>query len=453
MLRLFEKNFLRNACYVPFCFALWYALNVAYNITNKWALENVHEYVSENTSHSSALPFTIACLQFGIGSLYACAMWMLGIRRPVPHAEEISRAATTCKNYAKKFCWKTARLSKLDCLLSPRHYTSVASPTNNSPQHNNNEKHSPTNNDTSENYPPISKSFHIAIHHTLGQICTVISLSANSIGFAHVIKAMEPLFSALVSRIVLHQKMDIRVYLSLLPVVGGVVMACAGSNEFSWISFWAGMSSNAFFAMRAVASKLLMEGSNKQQRTLKSKTSVLMDNEEEFADEELDNGYEKEHSSSASTKLSAANLFAVVTCISFMLSIPLVLIVEGEILWDLIHIAAKENAEKEEHSDGNGQTLTYIITSGLFHYLNNEVMYLVLSNVHPITLAVGNTMKRVFIIVAGVLVFRTPVSLQTAVGSSIGIGGVFLYSMMKQHYGAGTSTQQIMLSDKPQLTP
>ena len=55
--------------------------------------------------------------------------------------------------------------------------------------------------------------------------------------------------------------------------------------------------------------------------------------------------------------------------------------------------------------------------------------------------------------IAVVLVFRTPVSLQTAVGSAIGIGGVFLYSMMKQHYGAGTSTQQIMLSDKPQLTP
>jgi len=81
----------------------------------------------------------------------------------------------------------------------------------------------------------------------------------------------------------------------------------------------------------------------------------------------------------------------------------------------------------------------WIVKSGLFHYLNNKVMYLVLSNVHPITLAVGNTMKRVFIIVAGLVVFSTPVTLQTAVGSVIGIGGVLVYSMMKQWYGSAGS--------------
>ena len=43
-------------------------------------------------------------------------------------------------------------------------------------------------------------------------------------------------------------------------------------------------------------------------------------------------------------------------------------------------------------------------------------------------------MKRVFIILASVIVFRNPVSLQTAVGSAIGIGGVLLYSLTKQYY-------------------
>ena len=61
-------------------------------------------------------------------------------------------------------------------------------------------------------------------------------------------------------------------------------------------------------------------------------------------------------------------------------------------------------------------------------------MYLALSNVHPVTLAVGNTMKRVFIVVASVIVFRNPISVQAAIGSAIGIGGVLLYSLTKQHY-------------------
>ena len=114
---------------------------------------------------------------------------------------------------------------------------------------------------------------------------------------------------------------------------------------------------------------------------------------------------------------------------------------EGRILEEIAYISADTGAEND--SGRHRKILLNIISSGLFHYLNNEVMYLVLSNVHPITLAVGNTMKRVFIIVASVLVFSTPITVQTAVGSTIGIGGVFVYSMMKQWYGsAGGSDGQ-----------
>jgi len=66
--------------------------------------------------------------------------------------------------------------------------------------------------------------------------------------------------------------------------------------------------------------------------------------------------------------------------------------------------------------------------------LNNEVMYLALGKVHPVTLAVGNTMKRVFILVASVMVFRNPISVQAGIGSGVGIAGVLLYSLTKQYY-------------------
>ena len=61
-------------------------------------------------------------------------------------------------------------------------------------------------------------------------------------------------------------------------------------------------------------------------------------------------------------------------------------------------------------------------------------MYLALSNVHPITLAVGNTLKRVVVIVASLIVFRNPITPVAALGSAIGIGGVLLYSLTKAHY-------------------
>jgi len=54
--------------------------------------------------------------------------------------------------------------------------------------------------------------------------------------------------------------------------------------------------------------------------------------------------------------------------------------------------------------------------------------------VDAVTLAVGNTMKRVFIIVASVIVFGNQVSTASKVGSTIGIGGVLLYSLTKMKY-------------------
>ena len=68
-----------------------------------------------------------------------------------------------------------------------------------------------------------------------------------------------------------------------------------------------------------------------------------------------------------------------------------------------------------------------------------------LGRVHPVTLAVGNTMKRVFILVASVMVFHNPISVQTCIGSGVGIAGVLLYSLTKQYYEA-LETAEVLAS-------
>ncbi|KAL9183554.1 hypothetical protein ACHAXT_004410 [Thalassiosira profunda] len=413
---------LRGTCYVPLCFSLWYALNVAYNITNKWALEEVRVVVEQRIhSHhaSSALPFTIGCLQFGIGAVYACTLWMLGWRRPAPHADELAKAASYIRKKSHRL---PARLFGQSS--SQHHYEQTGTAPHTGKEHT-------TQTHASHS---IRQTFNIAIHHTFGQLCTVMSLSSGSVSFAHVVKAMEPFFSALASRLALGQTMDLRVYLSLIPVVGGVIMACAGSPEFSWVSFWSGMGSNAFFAMRAVTSKIAMEGSPNQHDA--SKQSAHDNNE--MNDEESDFVEDSEKDHGHAPVMSPTNLFGAVTCVSFVLSIPLALFFEGSVWIELLGWNSSSKADIDRatiQSQSDGTILKHIVLSGLFHYLNNEVMYLALSQVHPITLAVGNTAKRVVIIVAGVIVFQTPVTAQTAIGSAIGIGGVLVYSMMKQWYG------------------
>merc|ERR1711968_138702 len=73
--------------------------------------------------------------------------------------------------------------------------------------------------------------------------------------------------------------------------------------------------------------------------------------------------------------------------------------------------------------------------SGAYYYLYNEVAFLALGRVNPVTHAVGNTIKRVVIIIASVIAFNTPISRLGVIGSSIAITGTLLYSLAKNKYG------------------
>ena len=229
----------------------------------------------------------------------------------------------------------------------------------------------------------------IGFFHSWGQLMSMISLGAGPVSFTHIVKALEPFFSALVSALLLGKWMKPQVYASLIPVVGGVGYACMKEKFFSWLAFWTAMASNLFFALRAVCSKTAM-------------VNPVGEN------------------------ITSANLFGLVTWMAFFISVPMFLIAEGGSFVGLWNTAAAQS--------GKWTVARQIVVSGLFHYLNNEVMYLALSNVHPVTLAVGNTMKRVFIMVASVLVFHNPISLQAGLGSAVGIAGVLLYSLTKQYY-------------------
>eukprot|EP00977_Amphora_coffeiformis_P013775 scaffold3677_cov206-Amphora_coffeaeformis.AAC.4 len=239
----------------------------------------------------------------------------------------------------------------------------------------------------------------VGLWHALGQLCTMMSLGAGPVSFTHIVKALEPFFSAMVSALLLGQWMPVPVYLTLLPVVGGVGYACLKERSFSWLAFGMAMLSNLSFALRAVLSKVAMTSSSSSS---------------------------SKGGQQVATNLTPPNVFGLVTITAFFISLPLAAVGEGPGL-----VASLKGALEQQSWPILARS---VALSGLFHYLNNEVMYLALGSVHPITLAVGNTMKRVFIMVASVLVFKNVITSQAAVGSGIGIGGVLLYSLTKQYY-------------------
>jgi solute carrier family 35, member E1 len=73
--------------------------------------------------------------------------------------------------------------------------------------------------------------------------------------------------------------------------------------------------------------------------------------------------------------------------------------------------------------------------TGLFFHAYQQVSYMILQRVSPITHSLGNCVKRVVVIAASVMVFQNPVTQQNALGTAIALGGVFLYSAAKRSAG------------------
>ena len=230
----------------------------------------------------------------------------------------------------------------------------------------------------------------VAAAHGAGQAATVVSLGAGAVSSTHVVKALEPLFSAAVNAVVRGEVLPAPVYASLLPVVGGVGVAVATDLQFSPLSFSAAMTSNLCFAFRAVLSKAALAAPG----PLRS--------------------------------LSAPALFGVVTLGATIGVAPVAALLEG----------GKAAAAIEAAAAPASKLAAAVALSGLFHYLNNEVMYMVLARVHPVTLAVGNTLKRTVIILAALVVFQEAMKPVAAAGTAVAIAGVLLYSILKQKLAA-----------------
>lgn len=234
----------------------------------------------------------------------------------------------------------------------------------------------------------------ISIAHIVGHVGTVVSLGAVAVSFTHVVKSMEPFVNVVGSAIFLKSIFPIPVYLSLVPVVAGVITASVSEVSFTWLGFLSAMSSNFAFTARNIFSKLSM---NKPK----------------------------------GENMGVANFFGVLSIMSTIILAPIALIIDhpGKV------IAAWKKATVGVTAVVSAPKLIFtLFISGLFFYLYQEVAFKALDSVHPITHAVANTVKRVVIIVTSIIVFNNPITKANALGSSIALLGVLLYSITKNYF-------------------
>ncbi|XP_042062773.1 glucose-6-phosphate/phosphate translocator 1, chloroplastic-like [Salvia splendens] len=226
--------------------------------------------------------------------------------------------------------------------------------------------------------------FPVAVAHTIGHVAATVSMSKVAVSFTHIIKSGEPAFSVLVSRFILGETFPPAVYLSLIPIIGGCGLSALTELNFNMIGFMGAMISNLAFVFRNIFSKKGMKGKS----------------------------------------VSGMNYYACLSMLSLVILTPFAIAVEGPQMW-----AA---GFQQAFSDIGPQIVWWMAAQSVFYHLYNQVSYMSLDEISPLTFSIGNTMKRISVIVSSIIIFQTPVQPVNALGAAIAVLGTFLYSQAKK---------------------
>lgn len=180
----------------------------------------------------------------------------------------------------------------------------------------------------------------IALCHTGVHVGAVIALGAGAVSFAHIVKASEPVVTCGLNALLLKEVLPLPVYLTLLPIIGGVAIASMKELSFTFLALASAMLSNVSSAARGVLSKKTMSGKQ------------------------------------IGENLDAQNLYAVLTAISTIILIPTCLAMEGTAFFT----GFKNLVATGDFT--NKSLATLLALGGATYYAYNEVAFLALGKVN-----------------------------------------------------------------------
>ncbi|GAX10120.1 hypothetical protein FisN_3Lh310 [Fistulifera solaris] len=230
----------------------------------------------------------------------------------------------------------------------------------------------------------IKKMLPVSLCFMGAHAASVFAMGMGAVSFAQIVKAAEPAFAAVLSQFVYGKKVSKAKWLCLPIVIGGVILASVKELDFAWSALISACIANMFAAVRGNENKKLMETPG-----LKDRIG------------------------------SIGNQFALTSILGFLLSIPLIIIKEGNRFGEFVQIAKTTPAVWQN-----------LVASALYFYGYNELATMTLKKTGAVTQSVANTAKRVIVIVGVALVLGESLSPIKLTGCSIGIGGVFLYSII-----------------------
>ncbi|KAM4562307.1 solute carrier family 35 member E2A isoform 1-T1 [Odontesthes bonariensis] len=212
----------------------------------------------------------------------------------------------------------------------------------------------------------------------------LVSLKNVAVSFAETVKSSAPIFTVIMSRLILGEYTGLWVNLSLFPVMAGLALCTATEISFNMIGFSAALSTNIMDCLQNVFSKKLLSGDTYR-----------------FSPPELQ------------FYTSAAAIIMLIPAWAFLLDFPVI----GKTGQSFIF---------------SQDIMLLLLFDGCLFHLQSVTAYALMGRISPVTFSVASTVKHAMSIWLSIIVFSNQITMLSAAGTVLVFIGVFLYNKARQ---------------------
>ncbi|XP_001601422.2 solute carrier family 35 member E1 homolog [Nasonia vitripennis] len=220
----------------------------------------------------------------------------------------------------------------------------------------------------------------LAFGKFVGNVLNHVSIWKVPVSYAHTVRASMPLFTVVLSKLILQEHQSVKIYLSLLPIIGGVAIATVTEISFNLTGLLSSLASTMTFSLQNIYSKKVMHD----------------------------------------TGIHHLSLLSMISKLSLFMFLPIWLVYD-----------ARDMLQSLSAVEISSRTLALLLLDGFLNWLHNIAVFSVMSNLTPLTFAVASACKLIFVIAVTLVIIGNPVSTANVLGMALAITGVICYNKVK----------------------
>lgn len=228
------------------------------------------------------------------------------------------------------------------------------------------------------------------------------------------------------------------VYLSLVPLTAGVMLACRMSLGFNNLVglFCALLSTLVFVTQNVFTKKILSSGKTKQQQHQELHGMGGLGNKESVSSSGLD---PVEEVGSQMPKLDKINILFYSSIMAAVCMIPMWFYAEGaHLMFSEDPLGNGASAVRGNETGGHpasavswGHISWLLFLNSVSHYFQNVFAFSVLALTSPVTYSIASLIKRIVVIVASIIYFHQTLGATQWTGVCLTFWGLWMYNSAK----------------------